>query len=337
MPSVDRTPDTADRPLRWGILGTGWIARLFVADLQLTGLQVAAVGSRTAEVAARFAADFGIAAAHPTYEALVADEGVDIVYVATPHPRHHADARLALAAGKHVLVEKPFTINAAEARDLAEFAAARNLLVLEAMWTRWLPHMLRLRELVRDGAIGDVRSVLADHTQRLPDDPAHRINALELGGGALLDLGVYPISFASQLLGTPESIEATATFKETGADAETGIVLRCPHGRTAALYTASTTAGPNVAAVIGREGWIEVDAVWYTPTSFHLYDPSGALVESFDGRGPGRGMQFQAQEAERLVRAGRITSEVMPISETITIMETLDRVRKQIGLRYPSE
>jgi predicted dehydrogenase len=325
------------KQLRWGILGTGWIARKFTSDLVLTDHSVTAVGSRGHESAASFAAEFGIARVHPSYEELVADGEVDIVYVATPHTRHHHDARLALAAGKHALVEKPFTINATEARDLAEFAAARGLLVLEAMWTRWLPHMVRLKQLVDGGVIGDIRSVLVDHTQRLSDDPAHRINAIELGGGALLDLGVYPVSFASQLLGIPESIEATATFKETGADAETGILLHCAGGRTATLYTASTTAGPNVATVIGRDGWISVDPIWYGATSFSVYDPNGGLVDRFDGRVAGRGMQFQAEEAERLVAMGRITGDVLPISETVSIMETLDRVRELIGLRYPGE
>lgn len=337
MTPSDSRPGGSERQLRWGILGTGGIARTFTSDLLLTDHVVTAVGSRTHESAAAFAAEFGIAGVHSSYEALVADDDVDIVYVATPHTRHHGDAKLALAAGKHALVEKPFTINAAEARDLAEFAAARELLVLEAMWTRWLPHMVRLKQLVDGGAIGDLRSVLADHTQRLSDDPADRMNALELGGGALLDLGVYPVSFASQLLGVPESVEATATFKETGADAETGILLHCAGGRTATLYTASTTAGPNVATVIGRDGWITVDSVWYTATSFKVYDVDGRLVDRFEGRVAGRGMQFQAEEAERLIAIGRITGDVLPISETISIMETLDRVRDQIGLRYPGE
>ena len=247
--------------LRWGIISTGGIARQFTADLLLNGHTVTAVGSRTQDSADRFAAHFGLPAAHPSYEALVADPAVDIVYVATPHPRHHPDAALALNAGKHVLVEKPFTLNAAQAQDLVTLAAERRLLVLEAMWTRWLPHMVRLREIVAAGTIGDIRSMSADHTQLLPSDPGHRINALELGGGALLDLGIYPISFASQLFGAPESVQAVATFKETGADAQVATMFRYAGGQIATTYSASTTRGPNVAVVLGTEGRIELDSV----------------------------------------------------------------------------
>ena len=247
--------------LRWGIISTGGIARQFTADLLLNGHTVTAVGSRTQDSADRFAAHFGLPAAHPSYEALVADPAVDIVYVATPHPRHHPDAALALNAGKHVLVEKPFTLNAAQAQDLVTLAAERGLLVLEAMWTRWLPHMVRLREIVAAGTIGDIRSMSADHTQLLPNDPGHRINALELGGGALLDLGIYPISFASQLFGAPQSVQAVATFKETGADAQVATMFRYAGGQIATTYSASTTRGPNVAVVLGTEGRIELDSV----------------------------------------------------------------------------
>ncbi len=209
---------------------------------------------------------------HGSYEDLVADPEVDVVYVATPHPRHHDDTALALRAGKHVLVEKPFTINAAEAQSLVDLAAERNLVILEAMWTRWLPHMVEVRKLIADGAIGDVRAVICDHTQKLSEDPAHRINALELGGGALLDLGVYPISFASDVLGDPTSIEATATFKATGADAETGILLRYKGDRTATLFTASNTPGPNRAFVIGTEGGSKSIRSGTTP------QPSGSMT-----------------------------------------------------------
>jgi predicted dehydrogenase len=328
--------DHAAQP-RWGILGTGGIARLFVADLMLTGHHVVAVGSRSAETAEAFASEFGIAQAHGSYGALVADPSVDLVYVATPHTRHHEDATLALSAGKHVLVEKPFTINATEAESLVSLASEHKLLILEAMWTRWLPHMIAVRNLIADGAIGDIRSIIADHTQKLPADPAHRINALELGGGALLDLGVYPISLASDLLGTPVSIEATATFKETGADAETGILLRHAHGRTAVIYTASNAPGPNRAAIVGTDGRIEIDSVWYTPTSFRLYDADDNVVSTYESEVPGRGMQFQAAEAERLIAAGQLASETLPPSESVSIMATMDQIRQKIGLRYPTE
>jgi predicted dehydrogenase len=234
-------------------------------------------------------------------------------------------------------VEKAFTINAREAADLVGLAAERSLLVLEAMWTRWLPHMVAIRRLIREGAVGDVRCLIADHTQRLPDDRFHRINALELGGGALLDLGVYPLSLASDLFGTPTSLDAVATFKDTGADAETGILLRYEEGRTAVVYASSVTPGTNRATILGTEGRIEIAPVWYTPTSFRYFDRDGRLLETFEKAVPGRGMQFQAQEAERLIAAGRLTSDILPLAESVSIMATMDRIRQQIGLKYPTE
>ena len=337
QPSADAVSETSSPRPRWGILGTGSIAQTFVADLQLAGHLVTAVGSRTAQTAEAFASRFGLERAHGSYAALVADPNVDVVYIATPHPRHHDDAALALNAGKHVLAEKPFTINAREAQNLVELAAARGLVVLEAMWTRWLPHMIAIRKLLADGAIGDVRAVLADHTQKLSDDPADRLNSLELGGGALLDLGVYPISFASDLLGTPEAVQATATLRATGADAETGILLSYPGGRLATLYTSSASAGPNRAFILGGDGRIEVDSVWYTPTSFRVYDSQDELRSSYESDVSGRGMQFQADEIERLIATGTLSGEILPLEESVAIMRTMDQVREQIGLRYPGE
>jgi predicted dehydrogenase len=328
---------TSQPAARWGILSTGGIARQFTRDLLLTGHTVAAVGSRTRASAERFAAHFELPAAHASYESLVADPSVDIVYVATPHPFHYPNAMLALEAGKHVLVEKPFTLNAAQAQHLVAYAADHGLVALEAMWTRWLPHMARLREIVAAGTIGELRSMSADHTQRLPDDPRHRLNALELGGGALLDLGVYPVSFASQLFGAPQSIQAVATFKETGADAQVATMFRYPGGQIATTYSASTTRGPNVAVVLGSGGRIEVDSVWYTATGLRVYDEDGTLIENFRPPVDGRGMQYQAMEAEQLVSAGQVASDVLPPQETVAIMATLDAIREQIGLRYPGE
>ena len=330
--------ESRPRPtVRWGILGTGGIARQFTRDLLLAGHAVAAAGSRTREGAERFAALFGLAAAHASYESLVADPSIDLVYVATPHPFHYSNAMLALEAGKHVLVEKPFTLNAAQAQHLVTLAAGKGLLVLEAMWTRWLPHMARLREIVAAGTIGELRSMSADHTQRLPDDPGHRLNALELGGGALLDLGVYPVSFSSELFGAPQSIQAVATFKETGADAQVATMFRYQGGQIATTYSASVTRGPNTAVVLGADGRIEIDSVWYTATGLRVYDGNGALIEHVRPLVEGRGMQFQAAEAERLINEGRIASDILPPHETVAIMATIDAIREQIGLRYPGE
>jgi predicted dehydrogenase len=323
--------------LRWGILATGGIAHAFTNDLKLNGFTVQAVGSRSQEGADAFAAEFGIPNAHGSYEALVADPEVDVIYVSTPHPMHAAGARLALEAGKHVLVEKAFTVNADEARALAELAASKGLLVLEAMWTRYLPHMARIREIIAAGTLGDLRTLIADHTQLLSDDPTHRINALELGGGALLDLGIYPISFAWDLFGAPETIQASATFKSTGADAQIAAVFGYDGGRMAVTLSASDTKGPNTAVVLGTAARIEIDHVWYTPTTFRVVAADGTVLEEYRSEVTGRGMQFQAEAVERLVAAGTLTGDLLPIDETVAIMASLDEIRRQIGLVYPGE
>lgn len=323
--------------VRWGILATGLIADLFTRDLVLAGRQVTAVGSRQAETAERFARAHRIARAHASYQALCTDPDVDVVYVATPHPQHAAAARMALEAGKHVLVEKAFTLNAAEAHELVDLAASKGLVILEAMWTRFLPHMVRLREILAAGTIGEVRSLTADHRQKLPDDPAHRLNALELGGGALLDLGIYPISFAWDVLGRPDRIQALATFHATGADRQVATVMHYPGGALATTLSSSDSAGPNRAAVVGTHGRIELDRTWYCPTTMRVFDADNHLIDTFDGATSGRGMQFQAFEMERLIAEGRTEGTILPPSESAAIMETLDEIRRQIGLVYPQE
>jgi predicted dehydrogenase len=323
--------------LRWGILGTGWICEQMTSDLLLTGHVVTAVGSRSQDSADAFAATHGIQNAHPSYEALVADPEVDVIYIGTPHPFHFENTKLALEAGKHVLLEKPFTINAAEAQALVELAAQKKLVVLEAMWTRWMPHMIRIRELLSSGALGQVRALLVDHDQKLPTNPEHRIVNLELGGGALLDLGIYPISFAWDLFGEPSSVYALSSPAATGADRDDAIILGFPGGEKAVIHTVADAAGPNTAVIVGTEARIAIDPVWYNPTSFNLIAPDGTVLEHFELEVPGRGMQFQADELERLVAAGQLEGTILPLTETVAIMGTLDEVRRQIGLRYPGE
>jgi predicted dehydrogenase len=324
--------------LRWGILATGWIADLFAKDLPANDMVLSAVGSRSPDKAAAFAARHGIPRWHGSYEALAADPEVDAIYVATPHPFHASAAALCVAAGKHVLVEKPFTLNGAEARRLRELAEQHDVVVLEAMWTRFLPHMVRLREVLASGMIGEIRTLVASHTQDLPDDPGHRLNALELGGGALLDLGIYPVSFAVDILGRPEQIHATARLRPTGADAEVSILFRHAAGASSLLVAASDAPGRNRAEINATEGYVEIDGVWYAPTGFRVYDSKKVLIDEFAPAAiRGRGMHFQAAELERLVAAGERISPLMPLPQSVAIMETLDRIRAQIGVSYPGE
>lgn len=321
--------------LAWGILGTGWIASLQTKDLIEHGFNVAAVGSRSAGPAAEFAKEYGIPTAHGSYEELVSNPDVDAIYVATPHPFHEEHALLALNAGKHVLVEKVFTMNAAQAETVVARASELGLVALEAMWTRYLPHMVRIRELVRSGALGTIRSVIADHNQSLSCDPLHRLNNPLLGGGALLDLGIYPVSFAYDILGTPTGVVAAATTTATGVDRQTSMILSYGNDAQAVLQTTLDVQGPNRAVIVGSEGRIEIDEVWYSPTTFTRLDNSGTIVEQFDGNVTGRGMQFQAAELERLAAAGEFENDILPPSQTVQIMHTLDEIRRQIGLTYP--
>jgi predicted dehydrogenase len=308
--------------VRWGIIGTGGIARAFAADLALTDSgTVVAVGSRSLATAERF----GAGRPHGSYEALVNDPEVDAVYVATPHPMHHAAARLALEAGKPALVEKAFTMNAAEARDLVALARERGVFLMEAMWTRFLPHMAEIRRLLADGALGELVTVTADHGQWFAQDPAFRLFAPELGGGALLDLGVYPVSFASMVLGAPERVVALATPAFTGVDGQTSILLGYAGGAQAAITCTSAAVSPTRAAVVGTEARIEIERRWYGPAPFTLIPRTGEPTR-FEPRLDGHGLRLEADEVARCLREGLLESPLMPLDESVSIMETMDAV-----------
>jgi len=313
-----------DKPLRWGIMGTGGIATSFAEDLKLTDSGVvAAVGSRTAESADAFAERRGIPTRHSSYEALANDPDVDIVYVATPHPLHHGNARLALEAGKPVLVEKPFTMNAEEARDLVALARERGLFLMEAMWTRFLPHIRHIRELLP--SLGDVVTVTADHGQWFAEDPAFRLFAPELGGGALLDLGIYPVSFASMVLGTPDRVAAMVTPAFTGVDGQTSMLFGYANGAQAMLSCTLSAVSPTTASIVGTDARIEIDGPFYAPASFTLIPREGERSR-FEYLDEGRGLRHQADEVARLLAAGETESALMPLDETVSIMTTMDRV-----------
>jgi predicted dehydrogenase len=316
----------ADSPVRWGILGTGGIAGAFAADLRLTGSGVAvAVGSRSQGAAGRFAGELGIARPHASYESLVADPDVDVVYVATPHPMHRDNAVLALRAGKHVLVEKPFTMNAAEAREIAAVARELGLFAMEAMWTRFLPHMAVVRDWLARGVLGDVVTVTADHGQWFAEDPGFRLFAPGLGGGALLDLGVYPVSFASMVLGPPRRIMAMSDPAFTGVDAQTSMLLGYDSGAQAVLTCTLRAKSPTRAAIVGTGARIEIEGSFYAPAAVTLIPRNGDPVR-VESAHEGRGLRHQADEVARRLAAGDVESPLMPLDETISVMETMDTV-----------
>ena len=320
-----------DAPIRWGILSTGHIAGVFTEDLlTLPRHTVAAVGSRAAPTAEAFATRYGIPRSHPSYAALAADDQVDAVYIATPHPGHHEAARLCLEAGRAVLVEKPFATNAADAGGIAALARERRLFAMEAMWTRHNPLIIRLHELVADGAIGDVTAVYADFAIAPPFDAAGRLWAPELAGGALLDLGVYPVSFAWMLLGEPDTVQAVTSPAPTGVDANTGILLGYNSGPVALLHCGLLAESPHTATVVGTLGRIELAARFYRPHSMTLCR-AGAEPETLSIQVPGHGYTYQAEEVARCLREGLLESPRMPLDESVAIISLLDKIATQFG------
>jgi predicted dehydrogenase len=321
-----REGEIMTEPIRWGIIGTGLIAHRFASDLEFTEDGVAAgVGSRSMSSAEAFGDEFAIPRRYGSYEALVEDDSIDAIYVATPHPMHFANASLALDHGKPVLVEKAFTMNAQEARDLVALARSKRLFLMEAMWTRFLPHVAALRELIARGEVGELVSFEADHGQWFAPDPDFRLFAPELGGGAVLDLGIYPISFASMLLGRPEQITALAEPAFTGVDGQVSMVFGYAGGAQSVLSCTSLARTATRACVAGTRARVEIDGDFYAPTTFTLITKEGAR-ERFSFETKGRGLHYQAEEVAHCLRDGRLESDVMPLDESVEIMETIDRV-----------
>jgi predicted dehydrogenase len=323
--------------LRWGILSTGRIAAAFADSLRgAPGAQIVAVGSRGADSAAEFAARYEIPRAHASYEALAADPDVQAVYIGTPHPLHAENALLCLQAGKHVLLEKPFTLNSIEAERIVAEARARRLFLMEAMWTRFLPAPSHARQLVRDGAIGEPWFVSADLGFRAAYDPQGRLFNPALGGGALLDIGCYVVSLASWFFGAPDQTACAAKMALTGVDESAVIQLGYPGGQLAALAVSIGVRTPADAVISGTEGMLRIHSRFHHPTKLTLTPAEGderVLTMPYE-RG---GLQYQALEVARCVAEGQTESATMPLDESVQIMRTLDALRAEIGLRYPGE
>ncbi|MEU1410246.1 Gfo/Idh/MocA family protein [Streptomyces sp. NPDC004096] len=331
---------TADGRVRWGILATGGIAAAFAADLvDLPDAEIVAVASRTEESAGAFAERFGIPRAYGRWDALAEDPDVDVVYVATPHSAHRAAAGMCLEAGRNVLCEKAFTLNTREAEELVALAQERGAFLMEAMWMYCNPLVRRLKALVDDGAIGEVRSVQADFGLAGPFPPSHRLRDPALGGGALLDLGVYPVSFAHLLLGEPSDIAARAVLSEEGVDLQTGALLSWESGALASVHCSLNGGTPVTAAVTGSLGRIEVPQGFFYPDRFVLHrdgqDPEEFRADPADG--PRNSLKHEAAEVMRALRAGETESPLVPLEGSLAVMRTLDAIRDRIGVRYPGE
>lgn len=330
----------AEQSVRWGILATGGIAAAFAADLvDLPDAEIVAVASRSAGAAEGFAERFGVGRAYGDWESLARDEDVDVVYVATPHSAHRAAAGLCLEAGRNVLCEKAFTVNGREAEELVALAKEHDRFLMEAMWTYCNPLVRRLTALVGDGAIGEVRTVQADFGLEGPFPPAHRLRDPALGGGALLDLGVYPVSFAHLLLGEPDGMSARAVLSEEGVDLQTGALLSWESGALAMVHCSIAGGTGTTASVTGSHGRIDIPDGFFNPERFVLHrdgrDPEEFAMDPADG--PRTTLRHEAREVMRALRAGEKESPLVPLSGTLAVMRTLDTLREQIGVRYPGE
>jgi len=349
LPPLDVTPGPSraeplpgDRPVRWGILATGKIAGSFARDLALLPeCELAAVGARRQESADAFAAEHGAAAAYGDYRALVEDPAVDIVYVATPHALHREHVELAFEAGKPVLCEKAFTLDAPDAEHLVALAREKNLFLMEAMWMRCNPLVRRLQQLFATGALGEVRQVRADLGFVVDKPPTDRLLDPALGGGALLDMGVYPLTFASLFLGEPSTLAATAALSEVGADLNLAMSLGYDSGAVASLTSTMTAWSPRTGSIATDRGRIDLPAPFHHPTSVTWTSMTGD--PDFDGPSEpqeirqellGTGLSHEALEVVRCLRNGETESPLVPLDDTVALMRQMDRLRDQIGVHY---
>jgi predicted dehydrogenase len=320
--------------VRWGIAATGRMAETFTSDLaHVPDAEVAFVGSRSPGSAADFAGRFG-AAGSGTYSDLVAagrDRDVDVIYVATPHPQHHALALASIAAGTPLLVEKAFTATLAGAEEVVAAARAAEVFCMEAMWTRFQPAVGLVRELVAAGEIGDVLTVQADFGIHRDFDPQSRLFDLALGGGSVLDLGVYPISFAQHFLGRPDRVTATGTTFPNGADASAAIQLSYDDGRAASLTCTLASVTPGRAVLAGTRGSIELQPPFHHPTRI-VVRRNGEAADEMERPATGRGYAHQAEEVHRCLAAGLTESPVLPLADTLDVQWVLEEALGQLGI-----
>ncbi len=328
---------TSGGTIRWGIMGPGSIAKRFTAGLKETpGAVLQAVGSRDLSRARSFADEYGYHTSHGSYEALVNDPEVDIIYVAVPHNGHRDGCLLALHAGKAVLCEKPFTMNRAEAVEVVTAARKLGRFLMEGMWTRCFPIMVKVRELLAENAIGNVRMVEADFGFRAGFNPSSRLFDPNLGGGALMDVGIYCLSLASMVLGVPESITGFATLAETGVDEQAVMNLRYKNGALAMLSTAIRTNTAHAATIYGEDGRIELHSPFWMCSSMTVHR-SGKDPLTVEMPFSSSGFQFEAMEVQRCLNAGLLESPVMPLDETLQLMGSMDELRRQWGVIYPAD
>jgi predicted dehydrogenase len=329
-------PIEPTRPIRWGVLGAGQIAATVGADIAASrDSELLAVGARDADRAAAFARALGIPRSYGSYQELVADADLDVIYIATTHGQHHEHALLSLRAGKAVLVEKAFTLNARQAQEVVDEARVRGLFCMEAMWMRLNPMIHQVVEIARSGRIGDITSVRADLSRRFEYDPNHRLFDLAAGGGALLDLGVYPLTFVWALLGAPDSVTAVGRLSPTGSDLVAALQLSYPLDEVAQVHTSAAGFSPDAGLILGTGGWIRLEPRIHRPRTVTVWTPDA--VQTIEGSEEGSGYDLEVAEVERCLRAGLTESPSIPLDDTVGILRVIDEARAQLGVVYPAD
>jgi predicted dehydrogenase len=329
---------SSGRPVRWGILGAGGIAEKLATDIGLTdGNEVVAVGARDADRAAQFAQRHSIEHHYGSYESLVADDAIDVVYIATTHPGHKQHALLAIDAGRAVLIEKPVCLNAADARFVFQAADDAGVFAMEAMWTRTNPLVLHAQQLIAEGAIGEVRGLRFEFGLGIAFDATHRLYDIDNGGGALLDIGIYPATFAFHFLGRPDVVHTLGTLAPTGADDTVTMEWLYRDRPLAQLWCSVSVDAPNEAAILGTRGWIRFEPKAHRPTGLTVHSGGDEyrVADPLAGRGNGYGPEIL--EVERCLREGLLESPLVPVADTIAILEILDGARAALGVIYPNE
>lgn len=323
--------------VRWGIIGTGTIAKAFATDFRYakTG-ELRAVASREKESADNFAEQFGIEFAMVDYFSLINSHEVDVIYIAVPHVYHYELTKACILAGKHVLCEKPFTLNEIQAKELFELAQAHDVFVMEAMWTRFTPAIEQALEWVEEGEIGNLQSIQASFGFAKEQDPEHRLFNRELGGGALLDVGIYPIFLAQLFFGKPDFIQNQAIVGDTDVDLLEQLMLGWEDGQLASLEASIITEQPNRAVLSGTHGYIELGKEWFKTKEITLNKPDGS-ERSIEFDFPGAGYQFEIEEVNRCILEGVLQSPNHLWEDTLNLLATMDEIRQDIGVSYPGE
>ncbi|MGK9174604.1 Gfo/Idh/MocA family oxidoreductase [Yokenella regensburgei] len=334
---VARTPDGKKAPaLRWGIIGPGWIANRFVSSVQKsTRQQILAVADISLKGAQDFASSHDIPFAYGSVEELVYNKDIDVVYISVPHPAHFTCAMEAIRAGKHVLVEKPLALNGSEVQKLRDAARQNKVFLMEAMWTWFLPKFDVLRQVLEEGMIGEVHSIIADHGEHF--GPEHRIMRADLAGGPLMDLGSYPVAFATKILGRPENVLASGQPAPAGVNGQASIILSHANGNQSSIHTTLFSHTPGSAVIAGTEGYIFMEGMFYTPGNFHIFNNDKQKITYEEPRFAYDQLYHEAAHVAYCIEQGLLESPLRPLEDSLVTMQTLDEVRKQLGIVFNEE